>query len=338
MKELAARAGVSFQTASKVLNGKGSVSETTRARIVRTAQDLGYVPNRQARSLVLRRTLAVGVLAGTLEHPNATRLLAGAEIEAGRRGYAIVVSGAGRDSARARAAIRDMLERRIDGLLLAVPELDDDLDWAPSIPIVSLYPHAGNEAIGIVGCDHVLTGYLPTAHLCRTGRRTIASVVGSAGSALTRARLRGYKIALEEFGCGFDEELVQSADGSVAGAYEATLRLIERNRAIDAVFAHSDYMAMGVLSALRASGIAVPAICAVAGCDDVETAAFAVPPLTTVRVPYEQIGAAAMRALLMLVDAPPARSPRLLLPVDLIERESSRSTNLQRSQSSHIGI
>ncbi|HKC83806.1 MAG TPA: LacI family DNA-binding transcriptional regulator, partial [bacterium] len=123
---MAARSGVSFQTTSKVLNGGGSVSDATRARIIRAASDLGYVPNLQARSLVMRRTLTVGLITGDFSDPGLSRTLAGAEQEARRQGYGVVISSIEPEGSGTEYALPAMMERRVDGIMLAAPQMEED--------------------------------------------------------------------------------------------------------------------------------------------------------------------------------------------------------------------
>lgn len=326
MKDVAALCGVSFQTTSKVLHGKGSVSDATRARILRAAHDLGYVPNRQARSLVMRRTQTVGLLAGDLGEHALTELIIGAEREARRQGYAVVISSLGRDDTGLGDALPVLLEHRVDGILLAAPPVEDGPAAAQvrrvTVPLVSLHDLPGG-GVATVGSDHVRTGYLATAHLLARGRRTVATILGSRGRPVAQARLHGYRLALAEAGLAFEEGLVEEGGWDVDRAFAATGRLLDRRPGVDAIFAQNDDMAIGVLSALRTRGVAVPARCAVVGCDDIDIAAHTAPPLSTVRVPFLETGEAAMRTLLELIETSPDVPPKLLLPVELVERASS---------------
>src|SRR5437762_10971521 len=126
VKDVAARSGVSFQTTSKVLNGKGSVSDQTRARILHVASELGYVPNLQARSLVMQRTLTVGMITGDFSDPGLSRLLAGAEQEARRQGYGVLITSVEPEGSGTEYALPAMMERRVDGILFAAPQMEDD--------------------------------------------------------------------------------------------------------------------------------------------------------------------------------------------------------------------
>jgi LacI family transcriptional regulator len=326
VKDVAARSGVSFQTTSKVLNGKGSVSEVTRTRILRAASDLGYVPNLQARSLVMQSTREIGLVASDFSDHNLSRFIVGAEREARRQGFGIVITSIDQDGSGGERALRTLMERRVDGILLAAPQMEDDHTAAHAleraVPAVSLH-HVAGGGVATVGSDHELTGLLATSHLVAKGHRRIATVVGARGRRVTQSRLRGYRRAIEEAGLPFDTDLVEEGNWEIAGALAATMRLFERRAEITAIFAQNDTMAIGVLSALRNMGKRVPDDCAVVGCDDIEMAAHMVPPLTTIHVPFYETGEEAMRLLLSMIAAGSVIARKLLLPVHLVVRESS---------------
>jgi LacI family transcriptional regulator len=326
VKDVAARSGVSFQTTSKVLNGKGSVSEVTRTRILRVARELGYVPNLQARSLVMQSTREVGLVASDFSDHNLSRFIVGAEREARRQGYSVVITSVDPDGSGGELALRALMGRRVDGVLLAAPQMEEDhvavQALERTVPAVSLH-HVPGGGVATVGSDHELTGLLATRHLVDKGHRQIATVAGARGRRVTQSRLRGYRRALEEAGLVFDRELVEDGDWEIGGALAATMRLFERRPEITAIFAQNDTMAIGVLSALRTIGKRVPDDCAVVGCDDIEMAAHTVPPLTTIHVPFYETGAEAMRLLLSMIAAGSVVPRNVLLPVHLVVRAST---------------
>ncbi len=325
VKDVAARSGVSFQTTSKVLNGKGSVSVLTRARILRAASDLGYVPNLQARSLVMKSTRAVGLIASDFNDPNLSRFIVGAEREARRQGYAVVITGIEPEGSAGEYALPAMMERRVDGILLAAPQIEEDLGAAKvlrgTVPAVSLHEVAGG-GVATVDSDHELTGVLATRHLIDRGHRVIATVTGTPGR-VTESRLRGYRKSLEDAGVAFDAELVDEGRWQVDGAMSAAMRLLQRRSDVTAIFAQNDVMAIGVLNALARLGRRVPDDCAVAGCDDIDMAAYTAPPLTTVHVPFYELGKEAMRLLLNMIGDGSVAQRRVLLPVHLVIRAST---------------
>lgn len=326
VKDVAARSGVSFQTTSKVLNGKGSVSVVTRARILRAASDLGYVPNLQARSLVMKSTRAVGLIASDFSDHYLSRFIVGAEREARRQGYAVMITSVEPEVSAGEYALPAMMERRVDGILLAAPQMEEDRAAAQvlegMVPVVSFYDVAG-DGIATVGSDHELTGVLATRHLLDKGHRVIATITGTPGRRVTESRLRGYRRALDEAGVPFDAELVEEGRWEIGGAVAATKRLLESRPDITAIFAQNDNMAIGVLSALRSLEKRVPDDCAVAGCDDIDMAAYTVPPLTTVHVPFYETGKEAMRLLLTMIGDGAVAPRKVLLPVHLVVRAST---------------
>ena len=326
VKDVAARSGVSFQTTSKVLNGKGSVSEQTRERILSAAKDLGYVPNILARSLVTRSTRAIGLVASDFNDPNLSRFIVGAEREARRQGYAVVISSIDPDGAGGDRATRALIERRVDGILLAAPQMEEDFETARLIngqlPTVSLH-HVPGGGIATIGSDHSLTGLLATRHLIEMGHRKVATVTGPLARRVTHSRLRGYRQALEAAGLSYDQSLIEEGDWQISGGFEAAKRLLSRHPDLTAIFAQNDTMAIGVLSFLRQLGRRVPEDCAVIGCDDIEIAAHTVPPLASVRVPFHETGEEAIRVLLAMIASGSAEPRRVLLPVELVPRASS---------------
>ncbi|HXN92454.1 MAG TPA: LacI family DNA-binding transcriptional regulator [Candidatus Sulfotelmatobacter sp.] len=326
VKDVAAQSGVSFQTTSKVLNGGGSVSEVTRARILQVASDLGYVPNLQARSLVMQRTLTIGLIAGDFSDPNLSRFISGAEQEARRQGYSVLITSVEREGSGTEYALPAMMERRVDGILLAAPQMEEDLALAHvldrTLPVVSLY-HVPGEGVATVSSDDEQIGLLGTRHLVRKGHRAIAMIIGPRGRQATQRRLHGYRRALEEAGLAFAEDLVEEGRGEIAGAQAATIRLFEQSLGITAIFAQSDIMGIGVLSALHRLGKPIPDSCAVVGCDDIDMAAYTEPPLTTFHVPLYETGAEAMRLVLNMIATGSVTPRHVLLPAHLIARASS---------------
>jgi LacI family transcriptional regulator len=317
---------VSFQTTSKVLNGGGSVSELTRARILQAASDLGYVPNLQARSLVMQRTQTVGVITSDFSDRNLSRILAGAEQEARRQDFSVIISSIEPEGSGTEYALPAMMERRVDGILLAAPRMEEEaaleqvLDRA--LPTVSLRPVPGG-GITTVGSDDEQIGLIATRHLLGLGRRVIGSLIGVRGQKTAEARLRGYQDALEEAGVAFEADLVEDGGWDLAGGRAATQRLVERQPNLTGLFAQNDLMAIGALSALRRAGRKVPEDCAVVGCDDIDMAPYTTPPLTTVHVPFYETGAEAMRLLLGMVSDGAVSERDVVLPVHLIVRGSS---------------
>ena len=326
VKDVAARSGVSFQTTSKVLNGGGSVSEATRARILQVAGDLGYVPNLQARSLVMQRSQTIGLIAGDLSDRNLSRTIVGAEREARRQGYSLMITSIEPEGSGTEYALPAMMERRVDGIFLVAPQMEEDLALAHvldrTLPVVSLH-HVPGDAVATVTADDEMAGYLATKHLSDQGHRVIAMVTGPTGRQSTQDRIRGYERALAGAKVRYAEDLVSDGHAELLAAQTAVTRLFERNPRITAVFAQSDVMAIGALRALGALGKRVPQDCSVVGCDDIDSAAYTSPPLTTIHMPFYETGSEAMRLLLDMIKTGSLAPRRVRLEVRLIERSST---------------
>ncbi|SHN47880.1 LacI family DNA-binding transcriptional regulator [Cryptosporangium aurantiacum] len=323
LKDVAERAGVSFQTASKVLNRRsGVVSVATRERIERAARELGYVPNALARGLVRRDSLTVGILADDFSDVALSRFVVAVQRTVERQGHAALVATTAPESA---APLRRLQEYRVNGIVVVAPSIEEDAGFGEylrgPLPAVTLN-HIAGGGVPAVGSDHRQTGALAAEHLVGLGHRAIGTVTGPTGRRVVGSRLGGFRATLDAAGVGLPEHRVLATEWDAGSAAAATHRLLDADPGITAIFAHNDTMAFGVLAALRVRGVPVPQACSVVGCDDAPLAGFAAPPLTTVRVPFEETGARAAELLLARIrgeDIP----PRDLLPVHLVVRAST---------------
>jgi LacI family transcriptional regulator len=327
IKEVAARAGVSFQTASKVLNGGDvRVSEDTARRILTAAAELGYRPNTVARSLVQRTTTTIGLVASDATDIAITQASVAAEQEARRNGHSVLVGHLAAGGADGADIVRTLIERRVDGIIAAAPEVEEDTEVAEMlrtyVPAISLQAVPGG-GVPMVGSNHRETGRLATSHLLELGHTAIGTVTGPFRRRVTRSRLHGYEDALRDANLETPEDLVAEGDWTPKGGASATRLLLERSPDITAIFVHSDMMAMGVLSALFQAGRHVPRDVAIVSCDDIPFAEYMTPPLTTIRVPLAETGRQAVDLLLRLIAGEEVSERSPLLPVELIVRAST---------------
>jgi LacI family transcriptional regulator len=326
LKEVASRAGVSFQTASKVLNGGDvRVSAETAARILTVARELGYRPNTIARSLVQRATATIGLVASDATDIAIAQASVAAEQEARRHGHSVLVGHLAVGGADGADIVRTLIERRVDGIIAAAPEVEEDTEVAELlrnyVPAVSLHAVPGG-GVPMVGSSHRDTGRLAAEHLTALGHTAIGTVTGLFRRRVTRSRLHGYEDALRVAGLEPSEDLVAEGDWTPEGGAAAARLLLERNPDLTAIFVHSDMMAIGVLSVLWSAGRRIPGDVAVVSCDDIPFAQYLNPPLTTVRVPLEETGRAAFDLLLRSIGGQPVPEKTPLLPVELIVRSS----------------
>jgi LacI family transcriptional regulator len=326
LKDVAARAGVSFQTASKVLNGnRRVVSEATRQRILTAAEELGYLRNALAHGLVTSSTYAIGMIGDDLGDRVLAQFLVGAEQEARRHGHSVLISTTDRTAADFEGCVRQLLERRVDGILAAAPHSENDPGIGDllrgRVPAVSIH-HVPGGSVPVVGSDHAETGRLAAEHLLDLGHRQIATIAGPSARRVTRSRLRGFRNALDEAGIALPDSRLADADWTAAAGFAAMRELVERDPTITAVFAQNDDMATGALAALRQLGRRVPDDCAVVGCDDLPQAPFLIPALTSIHIPFRETGRAAMALLLDRINDA-QHADRVLMPVHLIARTST---------------
>src|SRR6478736_2261731 len=305
LEEVAARAGVSRATASRVLRGDKKVSEHARTVVLDAAKAISYVPNLAARSLVTGRSDSVAFLVE--------------ETEAGLQLVFTVMTRA-EDQSRFLAYAAG---GHVDGVLLLslhgqdkLPQRLEDL----GVPtVLSGRPLSGRRRLWYVDADNVGGGALATDHLLASGRQHVATVTGPLDMCAGQDRLAGYRAAVEHEGRGYDESLVSVGDFTSAGGYDATRRLLEQRPDVDAIFAGSDLAAFGVVRALRDAGRRPGDDVAVIGFDDIPAAAEQQPPLSTVRQPIAELGSAMTNLLPRRIEGE-APDRVEILPVELVLR------------------
>ena len=335
IRDVAARAGVSHQTVSRVLNGDRRVIDPTRDRVLAAISELDYVPNGIARSLSSRRTLSLGIVTTDLSGYAVGQLVAGAEAAARRHGYLLlIVSGKESDDGERRATLRLLLQRGVEGLILAWPSLppgsEEVLAWAAGrVPLVTATSRTDLPGIGTISVDNRRGSFEATSHLVAAGHAAIATIAGPARWRAAEARLQGYHDALRAAGLAVAPTLVERADDwEPDSGQAAAARLLASGSRFTALLAQSDLLALGALTALRAAGLRVPADVSVVGFDDVPIARHLDPPLTTMRQPMQELGALAVALLIERLGQPRAewlaRPVRHLLPARLVERASVR--------------
>ncbi|MEU6721405.1 LacI family DNA-binding transcriptional regulator [Nonomuraea sp. NPDC046802] len=328
LRDVAARANVSFQTVSKVLNGKGNVTPATRQRIIEAAEEIGYIPNALARSLQSRSSLTLGVITVDFSNTTPAQFLVGIEREARRHGLSVILSSLEPDGSDCVRYLRVLMERRVDGIIMNAPATEEDEEVGRLLragpPSVSLHDIAGG-GVPFVGLESEGTAAFPIRHLLALGHRRIAMVTGFRQRHSAQRRTAIYRQVLTEHGLPYDPLLVEDGEWEVEGGYAATHRLLDRAPGITAIYVQNDLMAVGVLNALHERGRRVPDDCSVVGCDDHPVAARTIPPLTTVHMPFFDAGAAAVRLLLERIASRSTPPNDVILPVSMVYRASTAS-------------
>jgi DNA-binding LacI/PurR family transcriptional regulator len=291
--------------------------------------ELGYVPNRAARSLVTRQTDTVALVVSESEE----RFFGEPFFAGVVRGVSAALAGSTRQLVLAMAQSHEERERlehyltgqHVDGVLLLSLHGDDALPErlaAKGMPVVLGGRPFSVEAVSWVDVDNVGGGALATEHLLARGRKRIGTITGPIDMTAGAARLRGYRQALADAGVAADEKLIATGDFSEHSGYEAMGVLLERAPDLEAVFAASDLMASGALRRLREAARDVPADVAVVGFDDSSISRHTTPLLTTVHQPVEDMGRAMAELLVARIDG---RDVDLHVTLDthLVVRDSS---------------
>lgn len=327
LEQVALRAGVSRATVSRVVNGSTTVAEPIREAVRRAVDELGYVPNLAARSLVTQRTDSVAlvlpesanrVFSDDQFFPGIIRGVS-QELEAADKQLVLLMAGSTASHGRVE---RYALARHVDGVLFASMHGIDPLPGTLArmgLPVVCSGRPLGRVTVPYVDVDHVAGVRSAVRHLITAGRRRIATIAGPADMVAGVDRLTGYREELAEAGL---PSLVAGGDFTRESGFAAMRRLLTDDPGLDAVFVASDLMAHGALRALRAAGRRIPEDVAVIGFDDIEMARYTDPPLSTVRQPIVEIGRRIARQLLLLAGGEKIDT-KIVLPTDLILRDTT---------------
>lgn len=305
LEEVAATAGVSRSTVSRVLNRSPKVSSTARLAVERAIDQLGYVPNRAARSLVTRRSDSVALVIAESQdrlfgEPFFGGVTRGVSQELSSRDLQLILVMLHGDADRERAR-RYLLAGHVDGALLLSLHGGDTLPRELAdggVPtVIGGRPNGDGADLPYVDVDNVAGAREAARHLVGRGRRRPGVITGPLDMAVGIDRLEGFRQGLAESGIELDQDLVALGDFSRDAGYAAAGTLLSRAPDLDAVFAASDLMAAGAARALTEAGRRIPEDVAIVGYDDSDVARTHEPPLTTVRQPVEEMGREMVRAL-----------------------------------------
>ena len=322
--DVARAAGVSKMTVSKVINNQGSISDATRERILSIINELGYTAHPGARTLKGGRTQTLGLVVPQLHWQYSSEIVRGIDQTAQDAGLDLLISTSQENPQHeARNATR-LAKGLVDGLIVLLPT---GLPWYSEdlgVPLVVVVPGAGNLPTGLptIDADHYQGARLAIRHLTDLGHTRIAFLSGGqdAGSL---ARQRGYWEGLLTQGIPLDPDLEVPGAFQQRQGFVSTQQLLSLPRPPTAIFAANDLSAFGAIEAIKDQGLRVPEDISVVGFDDIPQAHEVHPALTTIRQPLSEMGAAATRQLLGLIDGRGVTTPTLVLPTELIIRNST---------------
>ncbi len=329
IKDVAALAGVSRQTVSRVLNDSGYVADQTRARVEAAIEKLDYRPNAVARSMATGSTCTLGCISPNLTDYTFASIIDSAQAEAHRQGY-FILAGSAPAEEDVEPLLEEMLHRRVDGLLILNPRADDRYRHVlplieKGMAVVYVGDTPRDERISSVRCDDYGGGYEAARYLIHLGHEALATIVGPENEECTFERLGGYREAMDKAGLALSQALTVRGDWSATSGYRAIRQLLATGRPFSAVFAQNDRMAVGAIRSLREAGYCIPDDVSVIGFDDIPLASYFDPPLTTLRQPLEESGRRAADLLIETIQEPGRPSEQILTHARLMERGSCAS-------------
>lgn len=323
--QVAEEVGVSAMTVSNVFNGKPGASDETRRRVMEVADRLGYAPNVAARSLKGGRTGLVGVVTLDLTIQYGLEIVRGIADELASVELEALINASYHDSVRERDRIEFLSRNLVDGLLLIAPVLEEQtiaLLRQRKTPVVVIDPRRLDTDLPRVTVDNYQGTRSAAEHLIGLGHRRIAYIGGDLDLESSTVRFNGFRDAMLLAGLPVEEQLTAFCDFSYASGFRTASRLIEEQRP-SAIMTGADLIAFGAVDAARKHGLDVPGQLSVVGFDDLPQAAQSFPGLTTVRQPLHDMGQAAVRALMSIIDGNPPPTQHMQLPTSLVVRGTS---------------
>src|SRR5262252_6623028 len=307
LRELAEHLGLSVATVSLVMNrspAAKSIPHHTQARVRAAARQFNYRPNLMARSLRQKRSFTIGVIVPEISEGYAALVMSGIEDHLLQEGYFyFVVSHRHRDELIEEYPLM-LQQRAVEGLIA----VDTAITSAAQVPLVAVSGHRELPGVTNIVLDHARAAALAMEHLAKLGHRRIAFIKGQAFSSDTAIRWESVRNAAQKLGVGINERLVGQLEGESSSpelGYVVTKKLLASGDPFTALFAFNDISAIGAIQALREGGKSIPQDVSVVGFDDIQSAAFQNPALTTVKQPLREMGMLAAETLLRRIAAPP---------------------------------
>jgi LacI family transcriptional regulator len=334
IRDVAARAGVSIATVSKVINQRYGVSADTFARVQAVIDELGYEASLVAQSLRNHRTNVIGILVADLE-PFSTELLKGAADAIRGTGFELVVYSAGGRTSDHIGWERRYLSRLsgtlVDGAILVTPTV---VDVQYGAPVVAVDPHTGPTDLPTIDSDNLHGARLATEHLLGLGHRRIAMLSGRPDLQSAQLREQGYREALAAAGVPVDERLIQVGAYDPEVSVKPARELLSSPGRPTAVFAANDLSAIATIEVARELGLRVPQDLSIVGFDNIPESALCAPPLTTVDQPIRTMGQRAVELLVRLIRGDKPQETHIRLATKLVVRQSTRAVSTNTVESS----
>ncbi|WP_409291375.1 LacI family DNA-binding transcriptional regulator [Peribacillus sp. SCS-37] len=326
IKDVAREANVSIATVSRILNGQPGYSKKTKEKVLRVIEEMGYHPNAVARGLINKRTHTIGVMFPYLTGSLVTELLRGIESAASRHGSSIIVCHTGSDREKTKKYLKVLNEKRVDGIIFTSEVLEDEFHSyidKMNVPLVLLSTKSDNFSAPYVRVNDEAAAYSAAEYLIKQGHTKLGMISGREEDIIAgQPRINGFLKALKDYGISLKEGNVICTEGfGFPEGITGLKRLLENDPGVTGIFAASDEMAIGAISAAHHCGIKVPDDISIIGYDNIDLAQMSIPPLTTVAQPFAEMGETAGEMLLNMLETGMTAENRIM-PHRIIERMS----------------
>ncbi len=330
IKEIAERCGVSITTVSRVLNNKGdSISEKTKERIFRVVDELNYVPNAVARSMVTKRTNNIALIVPDISNPFFADIAKGAERTCVNRGFHLFLCNSDMDKEVEKEYIRVLRKRLVDGMIITTQNTEEyDVIFEEMLednyPFVFIERYSDKLAdVPGVFAGNMDGAYNITKHLIELGHKDIAFITGPLVTSNARYRLEGYQRALKDHDLPVNPKLIRNGNYKVAGGYRETKTLLEQNIQFSALFASNDLMAFGAYQAVKEYGLEIPEQLSIVGFDNIDMPGVIEPQVTTMDIPAYEMAVKAVTILLDLIEGRTPKESKVYYPLKLVNKGST---------------
>jgi len=325
IKDVAKKANVSISTVSRVINQSKPVQSKTKERVLMAIEELGYKPNAIARSLKVKHTQSIGIMVPDIANQFYPEVVRGIEDVANMYEYTIFLCNTDLDDDKELKYFSGMEEKQVDGLIFMGNILTDRLAREmkkADMPVVLI--GSDHPDLPSVTIDNTLAARKAVEYLLDKGHRGVAVITGKMKDPMMgRARLKGYREALEKAGINWKSEWVVEGGYRFKSGYEGARQLMMLEERPTAIFVASDEMAIGAMRAILEKGLQIPQDIAVVGFDNIDMSGKVYPSLTTMGQPMYEMGAIGMRLLTKYLQGEIVNDNKVVLNFELTERESS---------------
>jgi DNA-binding LacI/PurR family transcriptional regulator len=322
IKDIAKYCGVSAMTVSRALNNSSEISESTKEKVLKACQELGYKPNSAAKSLITKKTNMIGLIIPDITNQYYSHISKGVGSYLEEQGYGLILCNSDRKKENENRYLSFLTEGRVDGIIIlpVKPHKEDYEAIAKELPMVMVDNIAKDLEVSFIGNNNYDGGTKIISHMVKQGYKKIGVILGDKRSTASNERFAAYKDVLASSGIKIDESIIHHSNSTFEDGFKLAELLIDNG--VDSIFAINDTVAMGVLKYCYKNNISVPEKLGVAGYDNIEQSAMMPVPLTTVEQNKDILGKIAAEVLMEHVKDNSAKAKDIILEPKLVIRKS----------------